>query len=72
MSAEGRFDMNHPIASTSLASTSDQSHWQPRYLAYVAAEGIPGDPTATLARDRQRWPCGCMLGFIVWSGRKPA
>lgn len=48
------------------------SEWNPRYLRYVEAEGIPGDPAGTLARDKARWPCGCMLGFILWSGRNPA
>lgn len=50
----------------------DPSKWNPRYRAYVEDEGIPGDPVGTLVRDRARWPCGCMLGFILWSGRHPA
>jgi len=43
-----------------------------RYLAYCRDEGIPNDPEATVARDKARWPCGCMLGFILWSSRHPA
>jgi len=39
----------------------------PRYLAYAKAHGTL-DPEAVLARDRERYPGGCMTGFIVWLG----
>lgn len=43
--------------------------WNPRYLAYCAATGGLS-PDDTLARDRQRYPGGCMAGFIIWSSQQ--
>ena len=40
------------------------SDWNPRYVAYAATEGL--DPEAMLARDRERYPGGCMGGFTIW------
>ena len=39
--------------------------WNPRYLAYCRAHGI-SDPDAMLDHDNERWPGGCMCGFILW------
>lgn len=39
--------------------------WNPRYLAYCAATGA-STPDEALARDRERWPGGCMTGYITW------
>ncbi len=39
--------------------------WNPRYLAYCYAHGVP-DPDAMLELDRERWPGGVMCGFILW------
>lgn len=47
--------MTHPV----------RTDWQPRYLAYCRAHGTP-DPDAMLARDSERWPGGCMTGYILW------
>lgn len=43
--------------------------WNPRYVAYCHAHGTP-DPDAMLARDRERWPGGCMTGFLLWNGAR--
>lgn len=40
-----------------------------RYAAYCSAHGA-ATPDEQLARDRARWPGGCMAGFIVWCGER--
>lgn len=40
--------------------------FQPRYVAYATAHGR--DPEAMLDHDDERFPGGCMAGFIVWVG----
>jgi len=37
-----------------------------RFLAYCGGES----PDAVLARDRDQWPGGRMIGFILWTGRQ--
>ncbi len=44
----------------------ERNDTNPRYLAYCAAHGET-DPEAMLARDRERYPGGCMVGFIQWN-----
>ncbi len=46
--------------------------YNPRYLEYCEAHGHAGDPEGQLAADRERYPGGCMCGYILWatSGRK--
>lgn len=39
--------------------------WNPRYLAYCAAQGV-ATPEAMLAQDDERWPGGRMAGFLLW------
>jgi len=39
--------------------------WNPRYLAYCRAHGN-NDPEAMLEQDREKYPGGCMCGFILW------
>lgn len=39
--------------------------YQSRYVAYARAEGFD-DPGDVLTRDREKYPGGCMAGFIVW------
>jgi hypothetical protein len=38
--------------------------WNPRYVAYARAHG--DDPETRLAKDRDEWPGGCMVGFSFW------
>ena len=45
--------------------TSMNNDWNPRYLAYCRATGGLS-PDATLERDREQYPGGCMCGFILW------
>lgn len=45
--------------------TPDDCH--ERYVAYCAAHGRT--PDAQGARDRNRWPGGCMTGYIMWIQR---
>ena len=40
------------------------------YRAYARAHGM--SPDEMLAHDMQRWPGGCMAGFIVWIGGQKA
>ncbi len=42
--------------------------WNPRYLAYCKAHGM--EPEAMTAHDDQRWPGGCMTGYILWNQSK--
>jgi hypothetical protein len=39
--------------------------WNPRYLAYSAAQGRT--PQAQMDHDRKAWPGGFMCGFLLWS-----
>ena len=36
----------------------------PRYAAYAQAHGRT--PDEMMVHDRDKWPGGCMCGFIVW------
>lgn len=38
--------------------------YQPRYLAYCAANGL--EPEEMLGKDRERYPGGYMTGFLLW------
>lgn len=40
--------------------------YQPRYLAYCQAHGMT--PEAMDAHDEERFPGGCMTGYILWIG----
>jgi hypothetical protein len=44
---------------------SDYTKWNPRYVVYCRAHGMP-DPEEMLKHDRKRWPGGCMTGFLLW------
>ena len=43
---------------------SNQIEWNPRYVAYAATMGRT--PEAQLVADREVWPGGCMVGFMLW------
>ena len=51
-----------PTVTTDAAETPK---WNPRYLAYCAAEKV-ATPDEMLAIDQQRWPGGSMCGFMLW------
>ena len=36
-----------------------------RYRTYAKKHGV-NDPGEMLARDREAWPGGCMIGFTQW------
>lgn len=38
--------------------------WNPRFVAYAKSNGLT--PEQQLAKDRSRYPGGCMAGFITW------
>ena len=38
--------------------------WNPRFVAYAAAHGRT--PEAQSDHDRQEWPGGMMVGFMLW------
>ena len=44
----------------------NNAEWNSRYLQYCRATGGLS-PDATLERDRERYPGGCMCGFILWT-----
>ncbi|MGH7164997.1 MAG: hypothetical protein ACREIS_05665 [Nitrospiraceae bacterium] len=44
--------------------------WNPRYLAYGRDEHPGLGPDAILDADDERWPGGCMTGFMIWIGRR--
>lgn len=39
--------------------------WNPRYIAYGKANGVD-TPEEMLKVDRERWPGGAMVGFMLW------
>lgn len=41
-------------------------HWNPRYLNYCRVHGRQWRPEDQIAADRERWPGGCMAGFLLW------
>jgi hypothetical protein len=43
---------------------SKESEFNPRYVAYAAVHGK--EPNAMMEHDRERYPGGCMTGFITW------
>ena len=43
-----------------------QTAWNPRYLAYCAANGHDNSPEIMMEHDRAAFPGGCMCGFILW------
>lgn len=46
----------------------NQPEYNPRYLAYCLASGR--SPEEQLEHDRERWPGGCMCGFMLWIGKQ--
>lgn len=56
----------------SLLPTDPLASWsgiQSRYRAYCRAHGSTS-AEEQIERDRQRWPCGVMTGFIAWIGER--
>lgn len=45
---------------------AESRSWNPRYVAYAAAHGR--EPEDMLEHDREAWPGGQMVGFILWMG----
>ena len=43
--------------------------WNPRFLNYCRVSGGL-DPDATIVRDKEEYPGGCMCGFTIWIQRK--
>lgn len=42
--------------------------YQPRYIAYAAANNMT--PSAMLSHDKDRFKGGCMAGFMIWITEK--
>lgn len=64
---EGGFPPEGSCTKDSWAIPKEESKkWNPRYLVYCGDE----DPDTVLERDRERYPGGCMAGFILWLHRK--
>lgn len=40
------------------------AHWNPRYVAYARQHGRT--PEAQMEFDREEYPGGCMVGFMLW------
>lgn len=47
-----------------LAKQAADVAWNPRYTVYAKLHGK--DEEEMLAHDREVWPGGCMLGFMLW------
>ena len=49
-----------------MSVTVDRKDWDSRYICYCAANGglLPEE---TLKRDEEKYPGGCMCGFLLWS-----
>jgi len=48
-------------------STKD---FNPRYVLYAASQ--QRTPEMQIRHDEQRWPGGCMTGFILWMNERKA
>ncbi len=46
------------------------NEWNPRYLAYCTAQGR--GPEEQTAFDKERWPGGCMCGYMQWIAERKA
>jgi hypothetical protein len=52
-----------------VTGAADQSkRWNPRYAAYAKAHDRA--PEQMILDDDERWPGGCMTGFILWVSGK--
>lgn len=47
-------------------TSAEATDWQPRYVAYATAHGRA--PSAMRDSDRERWPGGPAVGFLLWMG----
>ena len=46
---------------------AEARRWNPRYVAYATAHGR--EPEDMLTHDREAWPGGQMVGFMLWMSR---
>ena len=50
-----------------MSEEVESKEWNPRYVAYARAHGRT--PDAMLEHDREKYPGGCMCGFILWMSK---
>jgi hypothetical protein len=68
MLSQNQMGLPFPAGPSSRGTAGNEVRYNPRYLAYCKAHGKI--PNAMMMHDEQRFPGGCMAGYILWIGGK--
>lgn len=51
-----------------MGSSSSSDGWNPHFVVYAHSQGRQAEDQ--LALDKERFPGGCMTGFLVWMNER--